>query len=484
MYKKRSDGWLKHVDFILLDMICLQIAFVLAYAYSGQGFNPYSNIIYRNMALYIELVNLITIVMSETMKNVLKRGYYVEFIITFHHTILIAGTAVLYLFLLKQGQLYSRKALILTFVFYLVIAYIFRALWKKILKDKIKADDGEKSLMIISTSDRVEKVVASLKEYNLEKYSFAGIVVLDKNWVGKTIQGLKVVATEETAPSYVCQEWIDEVMIETPEDWPYPNDLMDKLSLTGVTVHFSVAKLVSEPGKKQFLGKVGEYTVLTTTMNYASPFQLMLKRLMDIAGGLAGCILTGIIFIFVAPMIYKASPGPIFFSQERVGRNGKRFKMYKFRSMYMDAEARKAELMKENKLGDGKMFKLDFDPRVIGNEILPDGTRKTGVGDFIRRTSLDEFPQFYNVLRGDMSIVGTRPPLPSETSLYELHHRARLAIKPGVTGMWQVSGRSDITDFEEVVRLDKEYINNWNIGLDIKILLKTILVVFRKDGSM
>ena len=158
--------------------------------------------------------------------------------------------------------------------------------------------------------------------------------------------------------------------------------------------------------------------------------------------------------------------------------------MYKFRSMYMDAEERKAELMKENKLGDGKMFKMDFDPRVIGNKVLPDGTHKTGVGDFIRRTSLDEFPQFFNVLKGDMSIVGTRPPLISETNLYEPRHKARLAIKPGITGMWQVSGRSDITDFEEVVRLDKEYIENWDIGLDIKILLKTVMVVAKKDGSV
>lgn len=143
--------------------------------------------------------------------------------------------------------------------------------------------------------------------------------------------------------------------------------------------------------------KVGAYTVLTTSMNYASSFQLMLKRLMDIVGGLVGCIFTGIIFLFVAPAIYIASPGPIFFAQERVGKNGKHFKMYKFRSMYMDAEERKAELMKDNKLGDGKMFKLDFDPRVIGNKILPDGTHKTGVGDFIRKTSLDEFPHFFNV---------------------------------------------------------------------------------------
>lgn len=132
----------------------------------------------------------------------------------------------------------------------------------------------------------------------------------------------------------------------------------------------------------------------------------------------------------------------------------------------------------------GKMFKLDFDPRVIGNKILPDGTKKTGIGNFIRVTSLDEFPQFFNVLKGDMSIVGTRPPLPGEVSEYELHHRARLAIKPGITGMWQVSGRSDITDFEEVVRLDTKYIKEWSPALDIKILFKTVKTVLGKEGSM
>ena len=219
-------------------------------------------------------------------------------------------------------------------------------------------------------------------------------------------------------------------------------------------------------------------------MTFVSAKQLFIKRAMDIAGGLVGCLLTGIVFIFVAPAIYISSPGPIFFSQERVGKNGKKFKMYKFRSMYLDAEERKAALMTQNKLGDAKMFKMDFDPRVIGNKILPDGTKKTGIGSFIRSTSLDEFPQFFNVLKGDMSIVGTRPPLIGEVSEYELHHRARLAIKPGITGMWQVSGRSDITDFEEVVKLDTQYISNWSVGLDIKILLKTILVVFKKEGSV
>ncbi len=293
-----------------------------------------------------------------------------------------------------------------------------------------------------------------------------------------------MVADAATAVRYICRTWVDEVLIVISDNQPYPKKLIDQLIETGVTIHLNLAKVSNISGKKQFVEEIGPYTVLTTTMNYALERQLLIKRVMDIAGGLVGCLLTGIIFIFVAPAIYISSPGPIFFAQERVGKNGKKFKMYKFRSMYMDAEARKAELMKENKLGDGKMFKMDFDPRVIGNKILPDGTKKTGIGDFIRRTSLDEFPQFFNVLKGDMSVVGTRPPLVSETELYELHHYARLSIKPGITGLWQVSGRSDITDFEEVVRLDREYIDNWNVGMDIKILLKTVAVVLKKDGSM
>ena len=150
----------------------------------------------------------------------------------------------------------------------------------------------------------------------------------------------------------------------------------------------------------------------------------------------------------------------------------------------MDAEARKQELMSQNQMGDGRMFKMDFDPRVIGNKILPDGTKKTGIGHFIRESSIDEFPQFFNVLKGDMSIVGTRPPLPGEVSQYELHHRARLAIKPGITGMWQVSGRSNITDFEEIVKLDTKYIREWSLWLDIKILLRTVSAVLGKKGAV
>ena len=152
------------------------------------------------------------------------------------------------------------------------------------------------------------------------------------------------------------------------------------------------------------------------------------------------------------------SRGPLFFKQKRVGKNGRYFTIYKFRSMYIDAEERKKELMAQNEM-KGAMFKMKNDPRI------------TKVGRFIRATSIDELPQFWNVLKGDMSLVGTRPPTIEEFQEYSPYHKRRLALKPGLSGLWQVSGRSDISDFEDVVKLDLQYIDNWSLALDVKIIL-------------
>lgn len=247
--------------------------------------------------------------------------------------------------------------------------------------------------------------------------------------------------------------------------------MIKNFGIMGITIHIKLAR-VADDSSNQIVEKLEGYTVLSTSINMVSAGQLIFKRTMDICGGLVGMLLTGIIFIFVAPIIYIKSPGPIFFKQVRIGKNGKKFNIYKFRSMYMDAEERKKELMAQNDIKDGMMFKMDNDPRII-----------KGIGNFIRDYSLDEFPQFWNVLKGDMSLVGTRPPTVDEWEKYEMHHRSRLAFKPGLTGMWQVSGRSNITDFEEVVRLDTKYIKKWSPGLDIMILFKTVAVVLGKVGS-
>ena len=197
---------------------------------------------------------------------------------------------------------------------------------------------------------------------------------------------------------------------------------------------------------------------------------MILKRVMDIAGALVGLVISVPIIAVTAIPLKLESPGPLFFRQKRVGLNGRVFYIYKLRSMYADAEKRKQELMKQNKM-QGLMFKMDDDPRI------------TRVGKFIRRTSIDELPQFWNILKGDMSLVGTRPPTLDEYEQYDSHHKRRLSMKPGLTGLWQVSGRSDIHNFEEVVKLDVTYIDNWSLGLDMRILVKTIGVVIKRTGA-
>lgn len=404
MYRKNANGWLKHIDFIILDMICLQIAFVVAYFIKNGNIHLYNNFLYRNMAIILEVADLMVLLIFGTLKGVLKRGHYQEFVKTLKHALIVCFLAVLYLFTVQKGVFFSRFILFLTIGIYFILTYTVRELWKRNIKKGFNSGKRRK-LLIVTSSTIADKVIDNIEKNNYSRYDIVGVALLDKDSIGNRINNVSVVANNETVGMYACKEWVDEVLIVLPKEIAYPNTLIDQLTLAGITVHMNLAKVVNSPGKKQFVEKIGDYTVLTTSINYASLNELFLKRVFDIICGLLGCILTLVICIFIGPAIYIASPGPIFFSQERVGKNGKKFKMYKFRSMYLDAEERKAELMKDNKLGDGKMFKIDFDPRVIGNKVMSDGSHKTGIGEFIRKTSLDEFPQFFNVLKGVGGII-------------------------------------------------------------------------------
>lgn len=398
MYRKNANGWLKHIDFIILDMICLQIAFMMAYFIKNENIHLYNNFLYRNMAIIFEVADLMVLLIFGTLKGVLKRGHYQEFVKTLKHGFIVCLLAVLYLFTVQKGIFFSRFILFLTIGIYFILTYIVRELWKSHIIKGVNSGKRRK-LLIVTSSAIADRVIDNVEKNNYSRYDIVGVALLDQDLIGNQINNVSVVANNETVGMYACKEWVDEVLIVLPKEIAYPNTLIEQLTLAGITVHMNLAKVVNSPGKKQFVEKIGDYTVLTTSINYVSLNELFLKRVFDIICGLLGCILTLAICIFIGPAIYFASPGPIFFSQERVGKNGKKFKMYKFRSMYLDAEERKAELMKHNKLGDGKMFKLDFDPRVIGNKVMPDGSHKTGIGEFIRKTSLDEFPQFFNVLR-------------------------------------------------------------------------------------
>lgn len=473
MYRKALKGWLKHWDFMLLDSVCLQVAFLLAYMLRHGVDNPYARPIYRNEAVILVLIQVLVTFFSNNFKNVLKRGIYNEFVATLKQAVLVSLFSVFYLFLIQEGADYSRMTLLFTGMFYLIISYIVRLVWKKLLQEKLKYQKGKRSLIIITVQNKAEELIHSLRANNYGGLNLNGVVVMDKDCVGDDIAGIKVVANRDTVTTYICRQWVDEVFLDMDNENIALEDILRALEEMGVTVHLRLDSIDALGERKQYVEKIGGYKVLTASVNVVSYRQMFYKRMLDILGSIVGCLITGVLFLFVAPAIYIKSPGPVFFSQVRVGQNGKRFKMYKFRSMYMDAEERKKELLAQNRIKDGLMFKIEDDPRII-----------KGIGHFIRKTSIDEFPQFFNVLKGDMSLVGTRPPTVDEWEKYELHHRVRLAIKPGITGLWQISGRSSITDFEEVVKLDQKYIEEWNIGKDIKILLKTIGVVVRSGGAM
>ena len=287
----------------------------------------------------------------------------------------------------------------------------------------------------------------------------------------KEVKSPHVLGHIDNLEEIIKENVVDEVVFALPKN--YVGEIEHYVLLCeemGITVRM-VLNLYDLKIAKTHLTCIGTLPMLTFHTVSLNRTQLFLKRFIDICGALVGLLITSVITMFIAVAIKLDSPGPVIFSQDRVGLNGRVFKLYKFRSMCTDADNKKNELAKMNEVGGGLMFKIKNDPRI------------TKVGRFLRKTSLDEFPQFLNILKGDMSLVGTRPPTLDEVSNYEAYHRRRISIKPGLTGLWQVSGRSSITDFDEVVKLDTKYIDEWSILLDIKIIFKTIINVFKKDGA-
>ncbi len=470
MYQKQGKSLWKHLDFIILDIIILELSFVLSYMIRHGIHNRYNAEEYMVMGGVLALVQLVIVVLNENYKDILRRGYLVELKSVFIQNTMVMLFVFAFMFLTKQQIVYSRIVFVYTWALGIFLMYAERLLWKRFIRNKMMTDGERTHMLVVCNESSLKKNLLRLQSERFLAYEVSGAIVYDRSLKGKTIAKVPVVADWSDAFEYAKKEIIDEVFLDIVEEEEIKNAIVTKFLEMGITVHIGLGKN-REEFPNQIIQTVGECSVVTTSIKTASTYQLFLKRVIDIAGSMVGLLFTGILFLFLAPIIHMQSPGPVFFSQERVGRNGRRFRIYKFRSMYMDAEERKKELMKQNKM-NGFMFKMDDDPRI------------TPIGKIIRKYSLDEFPQFWNVFKGDMSLVGTRPPTVDEFEQYEGHHKVRLSIKPGLTGMWQVNGRSDITDFEEVVRLDNKYIAEWNIRLDIKILLKTVSVVLKSRGSV
>lgn len=386
MYKRNAQGWSKHFDFMIVDEISLQIAFILATLIRNHIW-AYTSPLYRTMGVTLVLVDAVVLVLHNSLHDVVKRGYYIEFVETFKNCFYVFAIATIFMFATKTGDTYSRIILFLTFVFHFLFGYFTRISWKLLIKKHGKTKEKQKSMLVVVTPDNAEDILSRLSSDELSDYKITG-VVLTEPADRETVGGYPVVADLDGAADYIVREWVDSVYIDAPLNNEKIIKLMDDCTIMAVPTHYHVPNM-SRNGVKRFSEKIGGTTVLTTSINYATPIQSLIKRCFDIVAGIVGSLIALIIMAIVGPIIKKQSPGPILFAQERIGKNGKRFKMYKIRSMYMDAEERKKDLMDQNRVKDGMMFKLDFDPRIIGNVILPDGTKKTGIGEFIRKTSLD-----------------------------------------------------------------------------------------------
>ncbi|MCI6636857.1 MAG: sugar transferase [Bilifractor sp.] len=405
---------------------------------------------------------------------------------SFRSAVVLAGAWAVMLLIEKNAVTESRYLFIFTIAFYFVLLTFSLYFSQKAVRQAFYKTKSATFAAIMTSSKRAPEITALLKKDWSVK--LVGLILFEEKKKGelqpREIDHIPVIGGAEDLISWIRIHAIDELFvvgdsrqldssmpaisecikmgIDVQMNIPQVEHAMEKIR---VTEHRYTPRLDK---RLTYIGSIPFFILEEPQMRLRYVF---LKRFFDILGSLVGCAITGILYVIFGIAIKAESDGPVIFSQERIGKNGRTFRMYKFRSMYQDAEERKKELLEQNEMEGGKMFKIKDDPRI------------THVGRFIRKYSIDEFPQFVNVLKGDMSLVGTRPPTPDEFRQYDSYHKRRLSMKPGITGMWQVSGRSDIKDFEEVVKLDCEYIDNWSLLLDLKIILKTIVQVFRHKGA-
>lgn len=393
------------------------------------------------------------------------RGKFEEFKAVFKLNIVMACIIAIYELLRRDGHLFPRGLYVFTIVINIILVYIVRLLVKLYIVKRVNKSASK--IIMITTAKRAKELFGKASKGVSYLHQVSGIVVVDENLKGQNIEGIPVVANVHDMIIYIKNEIVDEVYLDLNyERTESIADLVMQLEDMGITVHLRLGNLECFKDFDMSLGQIDDIPVATFANRFYDYKQLAFKRAMDIAGALVGICIMAVAFIFVAPAIKIESKGPVFFKQKRVGKNGRYFYVYKFRSMYIDAEERKKELMAQNEM-QGLMFKMKDDPRI------------TKVGKFIRKTSIDELPQFINVLKGDMSLVGTRPPTAAEFKQYKGHHKRRLSMKPGITGMWQAYGRNTVTDFEEIVKMDLDYIDHWSLGLDVKILCRTFIAVFQ-----
>ncbi|NCO52800.1 MAG: sugar transferase [Deltaproteobacteria bacterium] len=456
---------------VLLDLCALGLAFVLAYdirAAYYEGGRPIQNYVWILVLVgpiwlfFLNRYQLYASIRRVSLFDIATRVFNVH---------LFGGMTLAALIYFFDKDNFSRSLYLLFVCFAFLLLLAEKVVLRLALGHLRSRGYNTRNLLIVGTQEKARRFCQLLELHADWGLTVTGFLTVKDEPAGPAGQGQQVLGDVSDLIKVCKTHPVDEVVFCLPKDYVIDAEShLLALEELGITVRMVLDFYQVYHSKRELSLFHEELPILTYHTKSLDAQQLFIKRLIDILGALVGLTLLGLMFPLVALAIKRDSPGPIFFGQNRVGENGRIFKCWKFRSMYLDAEERKKELMAQNEM-KGAIFKIKDDPRI------------TPVGRFLRKTSLDEFPQFLNVLKGEMSLVGTRPPTPAEVEQYEDWHRRRIIIKPGITGRWQVSGRNQIEDFDEIVRLDLDYIETWSLWQDFRILLKTFYVVLAREGS-
>lgn len=454
---------------IIFDMLLIAASFYIAYAIRDLYEGLYFFSSYYWLIPFLVLtwsVSLYVLGMYQSFR-LRSLGRMLSVILRAGITVFIVFGCVTYLFKLSY---ISRTLIAAVFMVTIVLLTIEKVILLLLLHRLRAKGFNFRNILVVGTGERAKRFVEKVKKHREYGLNILGIIDEDQSRVGQDIGGYKVVGDFQFIPDILLSTAVDHVIFIVPRA---SLDKIQPVILTCETLGVSVSVAVdlfqtqfTKPRQDVMLG-VPLLTFETTSDKHQA---LIFKRIIDIIVSALALVILAPIFVVIAAIIKSTSNGPAVFSQERSSVNGRRFKLYKFRTMDKDAEGKLNDLMVHNQM-DGPAFKMDNDPRV------------TPVGKFLRKSSLDELPQFYNVLRGDMSLIGPRPPLPSEVEKYDFWQRRRLSMRPGLTCLWQVSGRNKIKDFDEWARLDLRYIDEWSPLLDTKIFLKTIPTVLFGIGA-
>ncbi|MBR6850599.1 MAG: sugar transferase, partial [Lachnospiraceae bacterium] len=341
MVQKGKNSF-KHFDFMALDFILAQIALPLAYYFRQKDFTLYGKDAYQTFILLIAVAALVNFFFTENYKNILKRGFMKELTATLKYLLLNLLLVIFWMFFSKQGDMISRSVVIYFILLVGVSSYAMRNLWKIHVRTKIyKNKDKQEHLLVFTHSSIAEEVIEDFLMHLLEPVKVVGLVTVDDGIpTGKVIDGVEVISLYKDATEYIRLNWVDSVYTKLPPDVRTPQELLDRCATMGVTTYRCLS-MESERSVVQSIDRIAGNIVMVESMNIVPPGRLFAKRLLDIAGGFVGVLFTLLLTIIVGPVIYFTDPGPIFFSQNRVGKNGRIFKIYKFRSMYQDAEKRK-----------------------------------------------------------------------------------------------------------------------------------------------